>query len=173
MGKSKELRLIAASIVCESKISKEGKLKLLNFIKELASDAQIKVLLMDGRITILDEQTEEIVNERFKNHSLNEADPLSIYVGMMAGMFVAIASKLAYDTARLAWSKGHRLCLKYKGNEKQKCLAKYKKMSIEKQLQILAQHKGKCNTTKNPKACVAGIDKKMQQAKKKLDNIIL
>jgi len=173
MNTNKWLRLISASIVVESKVSKTGKLKLLNFIKEQASDSQIKALLLDGRIVALDKQSEEIVNSRFKNHFLNEADPMTIYVGMVAGAFVVVASKIAYNTARLVWSKGHRLCLKYKGSEKQKCLDKYRKLTGEKELQLLKQYKGKCSTTKDPKVCVAGIEKKIQKVKKKLDNIIV
>jgi hypothetical protein len=63
---NKELRLIAAAFVTESKMTKAAKLQMLNFIKEQASDAQIKALLMDGKIVNLDEQAEEIVNERFE-----------------------------------------------------------------------------------------------------------
>ena len=61
----KQLRVIAAEIVVSSQLSKAAKLQMLNFIKEEASDAQIKALLMDGKIVPLDEQAEEIVNARF------------------------------------------------------------------------------------------------------------
>ena len=61
----KQLRLLAGMIVVESKMSKQSKIQLLNFIKEEASDAQVKALLMDGKIVQLDEQAEEIVNDRF------------------------------------------------------------------------------------------------------------
>jgi len=73
----KQLRLLAAKIVVESKMSKGAKLQLLNFIKEEASDAQVKALLMDGKIVQLDEQTEEIVNDRFDNHPINEKRKLN------------------------------------------------------------------------------------------------
>ena len=61
----KILRIIAAEIVIESKLSKASKIQLLNFIKEEASDAQVKSLLMDGKIVKLDEEAEQIVNDRF------------------------------------------------------------------------------------------------------------
>jgi hypothetical protein len=66
----KELRVFAGQIVVESKMSKAAKLQMLNFIKEEATDAQIKALLMDGKIVKLDEQAEEIVNDRFENHEI-------------------------------------------------------------------------------------------------------
>jgi len=62
----KQLRLIAAAIIAESKLPKQAKLQMLNFIKEEATDVQVKALLMDGKIVKLDEQSEEIVNDRFK-----------------------------------------------------------------------------------------------------------
>ena len=62
----KQLRLIAGTIVVESKLSSSAKLQLLNFIKEEASDAQIKALLMDGEIQNLDEQAEQIVEQRWE-----------------------------------------------------------------------------------------------------------
>lgn len=62
----KKLRLRAGKIVVESKLSKSAKLQLINFIQKEATDAQIKALLMDGKIVQLDEQSEEIVNARFE-----------------------------------------------------------------------------------------------------------
>lgn len=62
----KQLRIIAGQMIVESKLSKMSKMQLLNFIKEEASDAQIKALLMDGKICRLDEQAEQIVNDRFE-----------------------------------------------------------------------------------------------------------
>lgn len=63
----KQIRLMAGQIVVESKLPKEAKRQLLNFIKEEATDAQVKALMMDGKIVQLDEQSEEIVNDRFEN----------------------------------------------------------------------------------------------------------
>ena len=62
----KQLRIIAGQIVVESKISKSAKLKILKFIQTEVTDAQIKALFLDGKIVKLDEQAEEIVNDRFK-----------------------------------------------------------------------------------------------------------
>lgn len=61
-----QLRILAGSIVTESKLSKPAKLQLLQFIQKEATVAQIKVLLMDGEIINLDKQAEEIVSARFE-----------------------------------------------------------------------------------------------------------
>lgn len=70
----KQLRLMAGKIIVESKLSKAAKHQLLNFIKEEASDAQVKALLMDGKIVQLDEQAEAIVNDRFENFKKRGSD---------------------------------------------------------------------------------------------------
>lgn len=62
----KNIRMLAGQIVVESKMTKSAKKQMLNFIKEEATDAQVKALLMDGKIVQLDEQAEEIVNARFE-----------------------------------------------------------------------------------------------------------
>jgi len=68
----KKLRIFAGKVVVESKLSKSAKLQLLNFIQNEATDSQVKALLMDGEITGLDKQAEEIVNVRFENHSISK-----------------------------------------------------------------------------------------------------
>lgn len=64
--KSSELKVAAATYVKESKMSNAAKLQLFKFIQHEASDAQIKALLLDGKIVALDEQAEEVVNDRFE-----------------------------------------------------------------------------------------------------------
>jgi hypothetical protein len=67
----KELQLKAGQIIKESKLGVPAKLQLFNFLKE-ANEAQIKAFLLDGKIVHLDEQAEEIVEERFKGHKFSE-----------------------------------------------------------------------------------------------------
>jgi len=67
-----ELRLIAAEVVSESSLSKEAKIQLLNFIQYEATIPQIKVLLMDGKVSMLDEHAEQIAEDRW-NALLSES----------------------------------------------------------------------------------------------------
>ena len=62
---SKELKITAGTFVVESKLSPQAKLQLLQFIQHEASDAQLKALMLDGKVVKLDEQAEAIVNDRF------------------------------------------------------------------------------------------------------------
>lgn len=61
----KELKLYAGNVVIESKLSNAAKMQALKFLKE-ANSSQVKVFIMDGKIVKLDEQSEQIVNDRFE-----------------------------------------------------------------------------------------------------------
>ena len=63
--KELQLRILAGAVVTESELPKAAKLQLLNFIESEATDAQIKVLIMDGEVTYLDEFAEQIVHDRW------------------------------------------------------------------------------------------------------------
>ena len=63
---SKGLKILTGSVITKSKLSKAARLQLLNFVQNEATDHQIMVLLLDGKIVILDEQAEQIVEDRFK-----------------------------------------------------------------------------------------------------------
>ena len=62
----KGFRLLAAEIVVSSKLPTSVKRQFVNFIKEADSDAQVKALLMDGEIYKLDEEAEELINQRWE-----------------------------------------------------------------------------------------------------------
>jgi len=134
----KQLRLMAAQIVVESKLSKAAKIQMLNFIKEDASDAQIKALLMDGKIVKLDEQAEEIVNERF---NVSEAG------GRVAKLRKTYMSQVGNATGTpLLWAAYRKLrslhdtctkrCGTYELNttRRQHCMIKCKVAKLEGQL---------------------------------------
>lgn len=64
----KELRVIAGAIITESKLSKEAKLQLLEFVQHEATDVQVKALLLDGKVlSSINKETEEIISARFTN----------------------------------------------------------------------------------------------------------
>jgi hypothetical protein len=126
----KELRIIAAEIIVSSKLTKSSKLQLLNFIKEDASDAQVKALLMDGEIVNLDEQGEQIVNDRF------EVSEAGGRVAKLRKTYMSQAGSggglnplwLAYRKIRSIRDECTRRCGKYELNtsRRQHCLIKCK-----------------------------------------------
>jgi hypothetical protein len=67
MNTLSELKLLNAAVIYQSKLPKEAKIQLLNFIKNEATEIQLKVLLLDGKIiSKIDEVTEQVINDRFK-----------------------------------------------------------------------------------------------------------
>ena len=133
----KQLRVIAANIVVESQLSKAAKLQMLNFIKEDASDVQIKALLLDGKIVQLDEQAEEIVNERF---AISEAG------GRVAKLRKSYSSQVGMSQGSVIWAAYRKIrslsdqCTKKCGtyelntSRRQHCMIKCKLAKYEAQL---------------------------------------
>ena len=71
---TKILRLVAGAIITDNKkMSKASKHQMLEFIKSEATDAQIKGLLLDGKVHRLDKQAEKVIGIRFENSKLSEA----------------------------------------------------------------------------------------------------
>jgi len=65
-----QLRITAAYCIKESKLTKAAKLQLMNFLENEASDAQVMALILDGKVQVLDEMAEEIVNDRWDSKLL-------------------------------------------------------------------------------------------------------
>lgn len=73
----KQLKLFTIYTIKESNLSKKSKLQLLNWLQKEASVPQLKALILDGRIVSLDEQSEEIVNDRFRASKIrNNVGPI-------------------------------------------------------------------------------------------------
>jgi hypothetical protein len=156
----KNIRFVAAEFVVFSDLSKEAKLQLLNFIQSEATDSQVKALILDGKIVKLDEQAEEIVNERF---ALLEFDPIVTWLGFTAAMFGAIGLNMATHMYKTYLSKAGKACAGISGEDRQKCISKYKaKAKLETLKALLA----KCGQAKNPEKCKAKLSKKIANMEK-------
>ena len=79
----KKLFIHAGAIVVESKLTGQTKLQLLNWLKKEANEAQVKAFLLDGKIAFLDEQAEEVVNDRFEGSNIKKIletkDPMKAF----------------------------------------------------------------------------------------------
>lgn len=172
---NKELRLLAAEIIVSSRLSKSSKLQLLNFVKEDASDAQVKALLLDGEVVYLDKEAEKIVNARFEQSSLNEAGSIAGTIASWTPLF-----KKWRDLAAI-YSDAHVLCGKYKvSNDRDACLAKARINFAKKKIEVLKQARGKCGEKKNPMRCrniiateLAKQERKLKKQQNKLDKLVM
>ncbi|MCK5601524.1 hypothetical protein KAR91_06645 [Candidatus Pacearchaeota archaeon] len=113
--KKSELQLFLGKSVTESKMSKQTKLQLLNFIQHEASTVQLMVLALDGKITRVDSQAAKVIEDRFAAGRLAEAMTQvgrDVTFGYINRIFGACAKKCG----RIAVSSEASAC-------KQKCIA--------------------------------------------------
>jgi len=168
----KTLRLHAAFYVMESELSKAAKIQMLNFIKEDASDAQIKALMMDGGIVHLDEQAEEIVNDRFAVSHLQE-DPI-VAMGVAAGGF-AVATLLTWATSMAIKSYKKRMtaagaaCKGKKGGEYKACMTKYQMAAEQEKMKVYQKAQKQCSKSKVPARCEMKVGKLIAKQKRTID----
>jgi len=161
---SKQLKLVCAGCVMNSALTNSAKIQMLEFIKE-SKDVQLKSLLLDGKIINIDEQAEEIVNDRFKASSLQEGP-----VGSIMGMLIFTPMLwAAYRAAKAAVEKDSKICGTFDISEKRdKCLVKVKLRGLTQQLSIVKKALGDCPKSKNPVKCKqkgqAAIQKLQKQA---------
>lgn len=151
----KTLRLFAAAVISESKLSKSAKLQLLNFIEEEATDAQVKALLMDGKIVKLDEQAEEIVNDRFETTKINEALLTEGPVGSIMGMLIfSPVLWAAWRALGGILSKKRRQCGTFRiSTERDKCLERVVIENLKDKIAIVEKAIKECDKTKDPEKC--------------------
>jgi len=161
---SKQLRLVAGYKVVTSSASNKVKEQLLKFIKEDATDCQIKALLMDGRIVQLDEQAEEIVNDRFavSYSHLNES-----------GMFLQILAKMTgilplWRKLAGLFSDAHRKCgLEKISKDRDACLAKARLGFSLKKIEIIKKAMADCKHVSDPPKCQMVMKDQLEKEKAK------
>ncbi len=164
---STDLKIAAGSIITESKMSKATKLQLLNFVQNEATDHQIMALMLDGKVVKLDEQAEQVVEDRFKVSKLNE---LAFIV--LAGLWAtAIAGAIRVYNRFL--SQAARACLKVP--DKDVCMSKFKVKALVAKRNYLKGQVSKCKQTKDPEECqrrfaagVSKIEKQIMKAQTKV-----
>lgn len=156
-----DIRIIAGSIVMESKLSKCAKLQLLNFLQKEASIAQVKAFILDGEIVSLDEQSEEIVNDRFAvaeaGGRVAQLRKTAFSVGTIGPIWPL------YRIVRSAFDQCTNTCGKFELNtaRRQFCMAQCKVKRIQGELAA-------ANKTKNQKE-IAKKTKELTKAKAVFD----
>ena len=130
----KQLHLIAGQIVVESTLTNPAKLQFLNWIQKEATEAQVKAFLLDGCITNLDDQAEEIVNARFEagGRVAKLRKTAARTAGAVGGVNPLWA---AYRKIRSTFNSCTRRCGTYEINSsrRQHCMIKCKVEKIQSQ----------------------------------------
>jgi len=166
------LKIIAGSVVVESKLSKPAKLQMITWLEEEATEAQLKAFLLDGSIAQLDEQAEQIVNDRFETHRLNEGGWKTIG-GMLLTNPIYWA---AYRAIRAAFDAKSKKCGVFGiGRKRDVCLWKLKAEQARKEAAIFKKGLSDCAKHPNPNQCkakgLAAVQKALGKAKKFEDKI--
>lgn len=145
-----ELKLMNANVVYESKLPNEAKIQLLNFIKNEASEVQLKALLLDGKIIPnVDEVTEHVINDRF---AVSEAGGRIATLRKSAGSLSTGGSVfwLIYRKIRAHYDICTKKCGKWEINtaRRQVCMIKCKIDKVKAQLAKAKQYKDSNEITK-------------------------
>jgi len=143
------IRILAGSIIVKSKLHKEAKTQLLNFIQKEASIEQVMVLILDGRIVQLDEQTSEIVRDRFKvNEAGGRISTMRKTYATQYGSSLGVVPWVLYRKIRSKFDECTKRCGTYELNtaRRQVCMSKCKVDKLKAELSAL--RKAKVDPTK-------------------------
>jgi len=174
----KDLQIFLGRVTVESKLSKSSKLQLLKFIEKEASEEQLMILYLDGEIIKLDEQSNEIVRDRFKA-SLIEIAPLVMGVAATAagafalGASFGIALKAANAIRKRFLTQEGRVCSGLKKDQKRACKLKLKVASIKQQINIFNSKKTMCSKDKNPEKCKVQFNQKINSLESNLKDLMV
>lgn len=145
------LKVIAACVVYESKLSKYAKIQMLRFIENEASEKQLKVFINDGEIRKVSEN--EVVSE------------VAIVIPAMLVAAALSVARMSYDKI---FSQAAKSCADKEGDNKKRCMRDFKLKSHYAKLTALKREMGKCNQTNNAKKCREIFIKHMRKIEKQV-----
>lgn len=142
----KQLTLTSAFVIYESKLPKQAKLQLMKFIKNEATDSQLKAFLLDGEIIPkIDSITEEIINDRFLvSEAGGRVATLRKSYMTQAGAGGGLSPIwLKYRAIRSMFDKCTRQCgvLEINTVRRQLCMAKCKVQKLKNEIKIAEKEK--------------------------------
>ncbi len=143
------LKVIAAYIVDESKLSKYAKIQMIRFIENNASNSQLEVFITEGEI-------------RSEAENITEYAPIGVALVIGAGLAVG---KAAYNRF---FSDVAKACAGRKQDDKRRCVRDFKLKASYAKLTALKREMGKCNQTNNVKKCRNTFIKHMKKVEKQI-----
>jgi len=163
-----QLKILAGEIVVKSKLTKPAKLQLLNYLQKEATESQVKAFLLDGEIVNLDNQAEEIVNERFAISEAGGRVAKLRKTAMSMGAAVGYGAPIwaLYRKIRSVYDNCTRRCGTYELNtsRRQHCMIKCKLEKYEARLKAAENAK---NATEIEKSKAALMKAKAEFMKSK------
>lgn len=164
----KELQIFAGLIVTESRLPKQAKLQMLEWIQHEASKVDLMGFLMDGRIQHFNEDVEQVVIDRFlvSEAGGRVAKLRKSAMSVAGGTAYLGVPYLIYRTIRANFDKCTKKCGTYELNtsRRQHCMIKCKVAKLTGELNAAMKAK---DTEK-----VAKLKAKLGKAKIELANSI-
>jgi hypothetical protein len=139
----KDLQLFAGAVVTESKLPKQSKLQMLEWIKNEASKVDLMGFLMDGRIRRIDEDSKQVVIDRFKISEAGGKVAQLRKTAMTRWGAGAIVPWALYRAIRSQFDKCTRKCgtLELNTARRQHCMWQCKVDKLKKELQAAMKSK--------------------------------
>jgi hypothetical protein len=146
------LKVIAASIVYESRLSKTAKTQLMRFIESDASCLQLKAFINTGGIK--------------KESEIEDITELDVEASW--AMIVASALNAGKKIQDRFSNEAKRACADKVGAQKKICILKYKQKASKVKIAALQREMSKCNKTSKPKKCREIFEKHIKRLQKDL-----
>lgn len=164
----KQLSIICAGTIIESNLPKESKLQMLTFIKEEASETQLKTLLMDSKIVSnIDEITEEIINDRFENFLAE-----GIFRTILGVVLLSPPGWAIYRSILASMSEKNRRCgILGVGKTRDLCKKKVSALGARQMAGLLKKSLANCKDARNPEKCTKGTQDKIKKFEGKAKKI--
>ena len=160
MSDQKLRKVAAETIVTNSSLSRSSKLQLLNFVENEATEYQVMAFLLDGTIVQLDEQAENIVEDRFNcsevGQIVTEMEPITAAAALTGTL---LAKRAMEFVKRRYLDAAAKMCKGKSGKERTQCIEKIQNKKIDDTIAALKKAKAQCGKTKNPEKCAKKIDK--------------
>jgi len=164
---SRDLRIFAGSIITDSKLTKAAKLQMLSFVEGQATDEQIMVFILDGKIIKLDEQSAELAKDRFAASDYPVQMEAGVLGNVMGMLFFSPQMWAAWRILKAAaGSECNSKCGIFRvAKDRDACLAKCKIGIANKKIALINKNKAECGKAKNPKSCIKGAEKAIAKEK--------
>lgn len=96
------------------------------------------------------------------------SDPAAGAVTMAGGALAALLLLGAYKTYKTNFTQAAKACANFKGEDRDKCMRKYKINAMEAQIMALKTSLDKCKKSKDPSSCNKKVNEKIIKIKKEL-----
>ena len=160
-----DLKIFCGKVIVDSKLSKQAKLQLLNYVQHEADETQLKLFLLDGKIDrVTEDDAVEIINDRFESSNVLQEGLLKSIFGIV---LLSPGGWLLWRGLKAALNDANSKCGVFGiGSERDACLLKAKLQNEQKK--IAALQKNACGQSKNPAACKKAVATQVQKAQMKI-----